>query len=243
MVREAQSKYSKETLGFFWTIAEPLLLTLGVIAMWTVTRQGEGHGHIGVFPFALTAYSHIQLFRIMALGSLGTIKASGWLFYHQNVKMFDVFLARSFLISISVFTSFVIVAAFGVLFGFMRPPSDPGLVIAAWCMDTMFAMAFASVLAGLSEFSDVVEKLAHPVLYLTLPLSGAFVMTHWLPPRARQVVEWSPLAHAVEMFRAGVFGPSVKTTWSLSFMLMSSLVLFAIGIPLMLRARAIIAVQ
>ena len=104
-------------------------------------------------------------------------------------------------------------------------------------------MSFASVVAGMSEFSEIFEKILHPVMYLSLPLTGAFTLTSWLPPRARAIVDWSPLANACEMFRAGVFPLSVKTTWSLSYMLACSLALLLIGLPLMRKARNIIDVQ
>jgi capsular polysaccharide transport system permease protein len=243
IVREAQTKYSQETLGFFWTVAEPLILTCGVILLWTVTGRTDAHGEVTVFGMALTAYSHIQLWRLTVSDSIGSIKRSGWLFYHQNIKLFDVFLARSLLISVSVFTSFVIVATVGVLFDFMQPMRDSGVVVVGWCADTVFCMSFASVIGGASEFSEFIEKMIHPVLYLTLPLTGAFTLTTWLPPRARALVDWSPLANACEMFRAGVFPESVKTSWSLPYMLGCSLVLFLIGIPLMIKARKIINVQ
>jgi capsular polysaccharide transport system permease protein len=110
-------------------------------------------------------------------------------------------------------------------------------------VDTVFVLSFASMVAGFSELSEFTEKILHPLMYLTLPLTGAFTLTAWLPPRARVIVDWSPLANACEMFRAGVFPESVKTTWSLSFILGSSLVLFLIGIPLMVQARKIISVQ
>ncbi len=134
LIREAQAKYSQETLGFFWTVAEPLILTCGVIFLWSVTNRTEGPGQVPVFALAVTGYSHIQLWRLVVLSSIGSIKNSGWLFYHQNVNLFDVFLARSLLISISIFTSFVIITTVGALFGFMPPVRDPGMVVAAWCV-------------------------------------------------------------------------------------------------------------
>ena len=243
MVREAQAKYSQETFGFFWTVAEPLLLTCGVIVLWSATNRTEGPGQVPIFALAVTAYSHIQLWRMLVLQSISSIKQAGWLFYHQNVRLFDVFVARSLLISISIFTSFVIISTVGALFGFMPPVRDPGMTVAAWCLDTLFVMSFASVVAGLSEFSEIVEKLLHPLMYLTLPLTGAFVMASWLPPRARVIVDWSPLANLCEMFRYAVFPLTVKTIWSLPFVLACTLALFVIGIPLMNKARTMINVQ
>lgn len=243
LIREAQAKYSQETFGFFWTVAEPLLLTCGVIFLWSMTNRVEGPGQVPIFALAVTAYSHIQLWRMVVLSSMSSIKNSAWLFYHQNVNMFDVFLARSLLISISIFTSFVIIVTVGALFGFMSPVRDPGMAVAAWCVDTLFVMSFATVVAGLSEFSEIVEKLLHPIMYLTLPLTGAFAMAAWLPPRYRVVVEWSPLANICEMFRYAVFPLNVKTIWDLPFVLVCTLALFVIGIPLMKKARTMVNVQ
>ena len=243
MIREAQGKYSVETLGFFWVIAEPLILTCGVIALWLITDRGKGHGDVSIVALALTAYSHIQLWRLTVLPSIHSIRNSGWLLYHHNVHVIDVIVARAMLLSVAIFTSFVIVCSICVLFDVFPPVRDPGLIIAAWCLDTLFIFSFAVVIAGVSELSEFVEKILHPLMYLTLPLTGAFTLTAWLPPRARIIMEWSPLANAIEMFRAGVYPISVKTYWSVPLILFSSLFLLTIGVPLVLYARRQIQVQ
>jgi capsular polysaccharide transport system permease protein len=244
LIREAQSRYSNETLGFFWVIAEPLLLTCGVIALWTLTRQAGGkQANVGIVPLALTAYSHIQLWRMTVLGAVHSLRRTGWLFYHQNVNALDILLSHGLLQSLSIFASFVLVCGVCVMFDIFPPVRDPGLIVAAWCLDTVFCISFAIVVAGLSELSEFIEKVIHPLMYLTLPLTGAFTMTSWLPPRARAAIDWSPLANASEMFRAGVFPLSVKTYWSASYILVSSLALLAVGLPLVTYARKQISVS
>ena len=243
MIREAQGKYSAETLGFFWIIAEPMVLTCGVIALWLITNRGKGHGDVSIVALALTAYSHIQLWRLIVLPSIHSIRNSGWLLYHHNVHVIDVIVARAMMLSIAIFTSFVIVCSICVLFDVFPPVRDPGLIILAWCLDTLFVFSFAVVVAGVSELSEFVEKILHPLMYLTLPLTGAFTLTAWLPPSARIVIEWSPLANAIEMFRAGVYPISVKTYWSVPLILFSSLFLLTIGVPLVFYARRQIQVQ
>src|SRR5271165_6618523 len=61
IIRAGQADYSQKTLGFFWVIGEPLILTCGVIALWLVTNRGEGHGNINIVALAITAYTHLQL--------------------------------------------------------------------------------------------------------------------------------------------------------------------------------------
>jgi capsular polysaccharide transport system permease protein len=236
MIREGQAKYTQKTLGFFWTIGEPLILTCGVIVLWLVTNRGEGHGNVNVIALALTAYSHIQLWRRTVLPSLN-------LFYHQDIHVLDVAIAGALIESVSIFTSFTIIATVCVLFGAMEPIRDPGLVLAAWCLDTLFCFSFSLFMAGVSGLNEMVERLMHPLMYLTLPITGAFTMTAWLPPRFRAIVEWVPLASAIEMLRAGVFSLDVKTYYSVPLIVFSSLFFIAIGLPVIEYARRKIDVQ
>jgi capsular polysaccharide transport system permease protein len=237
MIREGQANYSQETLGFFWIIGEPLTLTCGVIALWTLMGRGGGHAAVSVVAFALSAYTHIQLWRLGVLSCLAIIKNSAWMFYHPNVHVMDIIFANLLIKSVSIFTSFVVICTVVTLFGIIEPIRDPGLMLAAWGLDTLFVLSFATLMAGLAALNEYVEKITHPLMYLTLPLTGAFTMTDWLPPQFKFVLEWSPLANCIEMFRAGMFSLSLKTYYSVPLILLSSLFLFATGIPIVAYAR------
>jgi len=237
IIRAGQADYSRKTLGFFWVIAEPLILTCGVIALWLLTGRGEGHGSINVVALAITAYTHLQLWRRTVLPSLNTIHHSGWMFYHRNINVLDAIVAHCLKESISIFTSFLIIYGACLLLKVVDPVRDPGLILAAWCLDTLFCTSFSILMAGLAGLSEVVERLMHPLMYLTLPITGAFVMTDWLPPRFKIFLEWVPLANCSEMFRAGVYPLSVKTYWSVPLIVFSSLFLLAVGLPVVEYAR------
>jgi capsular polysaccharide transport system permease protein len=242
LIRDAQARYGGEGLGIFWVIAEPLMLTCGVILLWSITNRGEAAKEVGIVLFALTAYTHTQLWRIGVLSAILVVRREAWLYYHRNVMATDIIIARTVLTSLGVFTSFWVVYLMGLLFGIFGPPKDLFATIAAWVLDTLFVMSFAMFVAGLSEISDFVEKLIHPLMYLTLPLTGAFTMTVWLPARMRDIVSWSPLVQLCEMFRYGLFPEDIKTVWSVPFIVVSTLFFFAIGIPLVERGRRLIAV-
>ena len=186
---------------------------------------------------ALTAYTHIQLWRLAVLPALDLIPHSGWLFYHQNVHVIDVIVANVLMKSVSIFVSFIIVAAVCILFRIIPPIRDPGLVLAAWGLDTLFCFSFAVFMAGIAALSEIVEKLMHPAMYLTLPITGAFTLTTWVPPRMRVILEWVPLANCCEMFRAGIFPLSVKTYWSVPLIVISSVFFLAVGFPITEYAR------
>ncbi len=237
MIREGQSSYTQETLGFFWVIAEPLILTCGVIALWTLGDRTHGHASISIVAMALSAYTHLQLWRLGVLPSMNIIKHGGWLLYHRNVNIFDVIVAHVFMKSVSIFASFVIIASVALLLEVIEPIRDPGLLVAAWGLDTLFVLSSATFISGFAAMNEYVEKIMHPLMYLTLPLTGAFTLTGWLPTSFRVYLAWSPLANCCEMFRAAMFPLSIKTYYSVPLILGSSLVLLAIGLPVMFYAR------
>jgi capsular polysaccharide transport system permease protein len=231
IIREVLHRYGTENLGFFWVFGEPMLLCFGVMVLWTLLRNNHG-GTVGVVPFALTGYSHIQLWRHCVFGASRSITHSSWLAYHSNVQTLDILMAKCLMSSIGIFGAFLIAYLILYVFGFLDPMTDPLLVCTAWALDTLFCFGFALIVTGLSEMSGVLEKLLHPVMYLTMPLTGTFTMTAWMPPKAREILVWSPLVNACEMFRAGVFPEDVQTYWDPWFILLSSLALIAIGVPL-----------
>lgn len=236
MIREGQADYTHETLGFFWTVGEPMILTIGVICMWTLRGKDAQHP-VSIVVMGLTAYTHLNLWRRGVLGSLHIIRSSGWLFYHRSITALDIIVAHVLMKGLSILTSFTILYTFLVLFKIIEPARDLGLVVAGYAFDVLFTLSFSIFMAGICELNEIVEKVTHPVMYLTLPLSGAFFLTAWLPPQYRWIQELSPMANAVEMMRAGMFSLSIKTYYSVPLIMLWSLFFVALGLPILKYAR------
>ena len=237
MIREGQADYTRETLGFFWTIGEPLVLTVGVIILWTLRGKDAAHPDVSVVGMALTAYTHLNLWRRGVLHCLHILRAQGWLFYHRNVTALDIVVSHVVMKGLATFASFSIIYAVVVLFKIIEPARDLGLVVSGYGLDVFFTLSFSIFMAGLCELNEIVEKVAHPAMYLTLPLSGAFFLTAWMPPSVRWIQELSPMANSIEMMRAGMFSLSVKTYYSVPLIVLWSLFFLAIGLPLLSYAR------
>src|SRR5437764_8624390 len=109
VMREGTTRFGHENLGFFWVIGEPIVLTVGVMLMWTVGGQTHGHG-IGVVPFALTGYTMITLWRHLSGKQVHAIRVNMGLLFHRNISLIDVLLARC------VLETFAILAAFFVAY-------------------------------------------------------------------------------------------------------------------------------
>jgi capsular polysaccharide transport system permease protein len=237
VVREGTSEYSNRTLGFFWVIGEPVTLICGVMALWSLAGRDAGHPGTPVIGLAISAYTIIQLWRRAVFPALGVIQANRWLFFHPTVHVLDIILASCLIESIAVFTAFMIVSTFCMLLGALDPIRDPGLVLAAWGLLTYWCFCFCIFIAGLALLNEFVEKWMHPLMYLTLPITGVFTMAAWVSPRYREILEWVALANCAEMFRAGMFSLSVKTYWSVPLIVIESTIFLVIGLPILNYAR------
>src|SRR5690606_38799994 len=110
-------------------------------------------------------------------------------------------------------------------------------LLVAWFLMSFFCLGVGLIVAGLTEISDIIERFVPPLMYLALPLSGAFTMVAWLPEKAQDILLYSPMVHATEMFRAGYFGPSVPTHWDIQYLLTCGLIANVIGILILEKAR------
>jgi capsular polysaccharide transport system permease protein len=236
MLREAMSRYGHESLGFFWLMVEPLLLTLGVAITWLAMDVTRGKS-VDVVPFILTGYTMITLWRHVVGQASRCLTNNVGLLFHMNVRAFDIVVARVVLESAGCLAAFFIAYVPLTLFGLMEPMNDPFFLLGAWFLMAWFSFGVALNVAALTEIAHPVEYFVAPVMYLILPIQGTFFMVSWLPDGYREAALWVPLVHLSEMYRAGLFPPQVQTTWNAWYIVVWCVGLTGIGLPLILRAR------
>ena len=99
------------------------------------------------------------------------------------------------------------------------------LVLLAW-----FGLALGLLMGALSERSELVEKIWHPVSYIMFPLSGAAFLVDALPSSVQSVVLFFPMIHGVELLRAGFFGSMFVPHYEISYLICVNLVLTMAGL-------------
>lgn len=231
LMREILTRYGRHNIGFAWLFAEPMLFTLGIAVLWSMANITHGSS-LSIVAFAVTGYSSVLMWRNAASRCAKAIEANWALLYHRNVTVLDIFLSRIVLEIVGATASFMALAALFIFAGQMDWPDDPLRVVSAWLLLAWFALSFGLTIGGLSERSDVFERVWHVMAYLLFPLSGAVFMVDWLPAMAQEIVLWLPMVHAVEMLRHGWFGGAVPTHEDAAFLAASNLVLMFIGLML-----------
>lgn len=216
-LREIMTRFGRHNIGFLWMFIEPMLFTLGVTALWTAT--GASHGSsLPIAAFALTGYSSVLLWRNMPGRCIGSVLPNLSLMLHRNVKVFDIFLARLLLEAGGATMSFAILSGIFITIGLIHPPEDLLQVVGGWLMVAWFGASIGMLLGGLSEQSEVVEKLWHPTSYLLFPLSGAGFLVDALPKAGQDIVLYLPMVHGVEYIREGYFGSVFVPHYDMAYM-------------------------
>ena len=230
-MREVITRFGRDNLGALWLIAEPMIFTIGIVALWTATGMNHGSS-LPIVAFAVTGYSSVLLWRNCANRTIMAIESNLPLLFHRNVKVIDVFLTRILLEIAGATASFAILATFFTSIGWMTAPVDLLKVIFAWFMLAWFGSALALAIGAGTAYSQIVEKLWGPASYLLFPLSGAAFMVDWLPSAFQKIILLLPMVHGVEMLRDGYFGNAVRTHYDVGYMAVSCLVLSLAGLYL-----------
>ncbi|MGE0310867.1 MAG: ABC transporter permease [Lautropia sp.] len=224
LLREMITRFGRENLGVLWLVAEPMVFTLGVAALWSAS--GAKHGSsLPIIAFAITGYSSVLMWRNTVSRCAGGIRDNANLLYHRNVRVIDVFATRILLEACGATGSFAVLTLIFVSTESIELPVDALTVVAGWAMLAWFGGALALLIGSATTFSHLVEKIWHPLSYLLFPLSGAAFMVDWLPPGARDLVLLLPMVHGVEMIREGYFGDVVRTHHDMGYMAVCNLVL------------------
>jgi capsular polysaccharide transport system permease protein len=228
-LREVLTRYGRHNIGFLWLFVEPMIFTLGVVALWTLA-SGEHLSRLPIVAFAVTGYSSVLLWRNMPGRCTGAIEPNLSLMYHRNVKIIDIFISRILLEFMGTTMSFIILMLVFSAIGWMSPPEDILKIILGWFMLAWFGASLAILVGAVSARSEIIEKIWHPATYLLFPLSGSAFMVDWLPPVAQKFVLYLPMVHGVEILREGYFGSTINAHYDIGYMAMICLVLTLFGL-------------
>lgn len=242
VLRELMTRFGRTHLGFLWLVLEPLILTVMVMIGWTILYGTEKHGVL-IVQMVLTGYSMLTLWRHMVFRFMHCFRQNAGLLFHRNVRPLDTILARFFLETIGTFVAFSVSYLFLYALDSILPIYDLFLLISAWFLLAGFSFAVATILAAFSELWEPAEKFVQPLMYITIPLTGAFSMLSWMPADYHYTLLFSPMVNTVEMFRAGLIGPSAQTYYHPEYVMLVTVFLTAFGLLLLRKAQSHIRME
>lgn len=239
--RELMTRFGRQNIGFLWIMVEPLLFAGLVGVVWTFIKAPASAG-IPVLAFVVTGYVPLTFLR-HSFGRSGSIfVANSALLYHRQIKVLDFIFVRVQIEAIGAMMAYLFAVIVLGFFGYFPIPSDIGAWILGWSIYVFFVLSLCTILAPLSELSEVIEKLVPISVYISIPFSGVFNMAAWLPVGMREALMWSPLVSGMELMRYGLFGDVVTPYYDLPKAFGVSLVCLLVGLILTRRVRRMMTV-
>jgi ABC-2 type transport system permease protein/capsular polysaccharide transport system permease protein len=228
LMREILTRYGRHNIGFMWLFAEPMIFTLGVTFLWSILNIHKDG--LNITEFVLTGYSTVLLWRNMPSRCVGALAPNLCLIFHRQVKPIDVYIARLVLEFMGATTSFVILIILFRYLDLVSWPHDYLTMCIGWFMLAWYASSLSLLIGALSERSEIVDKIWHPIMYLLLPLSGSFFTVSSLTPIMRELVLLMPTVHCAEMVRAGYFANNHQWFYKLDYVVIFNLFLMFAGV-------------
>ena len=236
LLREMQTRFGRSQLGFLWLFLEPLMLALAIASMKTFFGFGQVHPGISPFIFALVGYLPYFAFRSIVARAPGTLRANMTLLYHSRIKLIDVVLARHTLEMAAIISVMAFIVVGVAVWGNMPPNSVPILLLGLILL-FLLANGVGLLAAAASATSEIASHLIGPLVYISLPLSGALIALHSLDPMVRNVLLWNPQANIHEMVREGFFGNLLPSYYSIPYVLFCVAVLNLLGMAALRAVR------
>ncbi|WP_085809739.1 ABC transporter permease [Sphingomonas sp. TZW2008] len=204
IMRDLHTRYGRQNIGYLWLILEPLLLA-SAIGLLHSRSPNHFSGDIKPVPMALIGYCNFMTFRSMVSRSDGALESSLSLFYHRIIKPIDILVSRSLLEQAGTFTAFAILMGLAVATGIANPPERPLIYLVGVALMFLQSFALSLIVCGLTHERPAIGRLIHPMVYIMMPLSGAFFVMNALPGGLRDFFLKIPLAHIYEIMRYGWF--------------------------------------
>lgn len=228
-LREMQTRFGRHQLGFLWLFLEPLILASAIGFIHTLRSGGHDKYGVDVFLFYLIGYTPYFAFRAIISRAVSAFGSNSSLLYHQRIKLIDVVMARNILEAMAVLTVVTLVVIVTALVIDRLPYSVPALIAGSVLM-LLYAQGLGLLAAAASTTSELADRIVHPLIYLSMPISGAFFAMHSLPASIRELLLWNPQVHFHEMVREGMFGDVLISYYDVPYMLGAILVVNLVGL-------------
>lgn len=204
IMRELHTRFGRQNIGYLWLFAEPLLLAFAVAVLHS-RHEIPLSGNIRTIPFAIAGYTLFIMFRSTVSRAESLLEANRPLLNHRRVTILDMLLARAALEIASTTLVLALLLSAAALAGLAEWPADPLLLAVALLLLGWFSFACSMLIAFLSHESHAFARLIHPLLYLSLPLSGAFFSVGWFAPGLQELLAWVPTVPIFELLKVGQF--------------------------------------
>lgn len=230
MLREIHTINGNSKLGYLWVLIQSVF---GIAVFWSVRHfmgaSQAPHG-MGMAMFLALGFGIWNIFSNTISRCMTAVSGNKALLTFPQVTEIDVMIARMLVTAATqiLVTALIIAGACLVL-------EEPFMLGSLWLLLVLIAvvplmsLGVGLVLSALAVFIPALEKIVPMVLRVMFFVSGVFFSVSVFSQSLTTVLLFNPVLHAVELCREAMHAPYVVPSMSLTYLLLCTLTLCAIG--------------
>lgn len=203
-LREVQTRFGTQKLGYFWAIFDAMLLVLIFGALKTAIADSALPG-VDFPVFLATGFLAFFLWQNIVKKSMQAFVANLGLFAYKQVKPFDTIITRVLLeVLVSLMATLVFIGI-GLYFEFDISVQNFNMVVFAVLWLIIFGFGFGLMSAVFGHFYETYGKIVNVIMTPLLFISALMYTVESLPPVLRELILYNPLVHFIEMIHGYYF--------------------------------------
>ncbi len=228
-LRETRSRYGNKKLGFFWALFEPFAHIAVFIGIFSALGRNSPLGdNIGLF--ILTGIVPWLLFNNIVTLVMNGSQANKALMGYPQVMPIDITISRVILEVATLFLVFIFFLGIAVYLGvhveinnFLLMMQPIGLLI---LFSTGLGLINAAIVNYYPSYDNIYSALSRPLYFM----SGVFFTADFLSEDVYKYLYYNPLLHTMEWVRSGFYSSFNSQRYDPEFVIMVSLIVFALGL-------------
>lgn len=229
IMRETGSRETRTSLGFLWTLIDPILTVLLLSAAFSVIQR---HPPLGTnFPlYYITGVLPFHLFSHVAHRVATSIRFSGNLLGFPSVTVVDVLMSRFLL---NVFTNILVFIALlvGVVAYYdLRVSPDFYQLFLSLAMAAALGLGMGTMNSVFFLWSSAYETFWGVLMRPMTLFSGVMFPITTLPTEYFNVLKWLPMAHFVADMRTAFYPQHLASFTSPTYVFAVAGVCFVLGL-------------
>ena len=231
ILREMHTRFGEARAGYLWGIIEPGIHAISLTFILSYLGHAAPLGGSSEL-FIFTAVISFFLFRDVESRIGSAFRANRGLMYFPVVKPLDVIVARFVLEVLTWLTVAAIMMGGLALLGYDVRPADPLTVVEGLLALALLGLGLGLVSAVINEFTVVWDKTLHVIMRPVYLLSGIVFIPSEVPSSLQFIIDWLPTTHGVDWVRTGFYDGYESDFLDKGFVLLTGLVLLALGLVL-----------
>ncbi len=226
VARDLKVRYRRSTLGFVWTMLQPLLMMLVLRTVFSAVFRSDSMLNYPVY--ALAGILFWNFFSQSIVTSMNSLRSNAILL--QKLPVPKAVFPLATVLSGVINLLFAMVPLFLILL-ISRHPITPALFFlpVSIFLATLFTLGAGLMLAPLAVFfTDTVEMIG-VVLTLLFYLTPVIYPKDIVPERMRWIVRFNPIRSILEVFRDPIFYGKVPPLSHLAVCTSIAIIAFALG--------------